>query len=105
MQGTRKIEQVLEESKPRPERKHVDEQPSASYEDLEIGKRTFMDVHNRKTVNEYSQEGVMGSKKRVQTMYEQRNGMPAKSLGDKIYKVPEYQSNFFKEGGLVTGST
>jgi hypothetical protein len=47
----------------------------------------------------------MGMKKRVTTMYDQRNGLPLHSLGDKIYKAPEYQSNFFKEGGLITGST
>ena len=67
--------------------------------------KTFMEIHNRKSMNEYSQEGQMGSKKRVQTMYDQRNGMPLNSLGDKIYKAPEYIPGFFKNGGLVTGST
>jgi hypothetical protein len=32
----------------------------------------------------------MGKKVRVQTMYEQRNGLAMHSLGDKIYKAPEY---------------
>lgn len=27
------------------------------------------------------------------------------SLGDKVFKAPEYQPGFFKEGGLITGST
>ena len=27
------------------------------------------------------------------------------SLGDKIYKYPEYDNGFFREGGLITGST
>lgn len=27
------------------------------------------------------------------------------SLGDKIYKAVEYESGFFKAGGLITGST
>ena len=27
------------------------------------------------------------------------------SLGDKIYKHPDYVANFFKEGGLIAGST
>jgi hypothetical protein len=26
-------------------------------------------------------------------------------MGDKIYKYPEYAANFYKEGGLITGST
>jgi hypothetical protein len=38
-------------------------------------------------------------------MYEQRNGLPMHSLGDKIYKAPEYQPNFFLDGGLIVGST
>ena len=47
----------------------------------------------------------MGTKKRVETLYDVRNGMPLKSLGDKIYKAPEYQPGFYKDGGLVVGST
>ena len=38
-------------------------------------------------------------------MYEARNGLPITSLGDKIYKVPEYQTGFFRDGGLIAGST
>ena len=38
-------------------------------------------------------------------MYNQRNGLPLTSLGDKNYKHPEYQPGFFKDGGLVAGST
>ena len=34
-----------------------------------------------------------------------RNGMPLKSLGDKIYKAPDYKPGFFKDGGLIVGST
>jgi len=48
---------------------------------------------------------MMGTKKRIDTMYDQRNGVPLKSLGDKIYKVPEYMPGFYKEGGLIVGST
>lgn len=72
---------------------------------MQVGKATFMDVHNRKSVNEYKQESCMGSKKRVETVYDARNGLPLKSLGDKIYKMPDYQPGFYKEGGLVVGST
>jgi hypothetical protein len=31
--------------------------------------------------------------------------MPLKSLGDKIYKAPDYMPHFYKEGGLIVGST
>ena len=27
------------------------------------------------------------------------------SLGDKIYKFPDYTPGFFKDGGLIVGST
>ena len=47
----------------------------------------------------------MGTKKRVQTLYDARNGCPMAALGDKIYKDPTYQTHFFKDGGLVAGST
>ena len=47
----------------------------------------------------------MGTKKRVQTLYNQRNGMPLKSLGDKVYKSPEYMPGFYLEGGLIVGSS
>lgn len=47
----------------------------------------------------------MGSKTRVTNLYDQRNGLPMASLGDKIYKHPDYTPGFFKEGGLIAGST
>lgn len=47
----------------------------------------------------------MGSKKRVTTMFEARNGLPMAALGDKNYKTVDYQPNFFREGGLVAGSS
>ena len=65
---------------------------------------TFVE-HNRKSVVEYQHEKVMGIKRRVKTLYDARNGLPLASLGDKIYKNPEYIPNFFKDGGLVVGST
>ena len=47
----------------------------------------------------------MGSKKRVNSLYDQRNGLPMLSLGDKIYKHPDYLPGFFNDGGLIAGST
>ena len=47
----------------------------------------------------------MTRKQRVNTMVEQRNGLPMTSLGDKNYKHPDYTPGFFKEGGLIAGST
>ena len=93
--------------KPRPERRHTDagRQTTNTYEDLPIGKATFLERNNRKTINETEINKTMGSKKRVNTMYEARNGLAMAALGDKTYKAPEYQPGFFREGGLIAGST
>ena len=48
---------------------------------------------------------MMGSKKRIATIYENRNGLGMAALGDKNYKAPEYEPGFFREGGLIAGST
>ena len=47
----------------------------------------------------------MTQKSRIKSLVEQRNRMPMASLGDKNYKHPDYTPNFFKEGGLIAGST
>ena len=60
---------------------------------------------NSKSLQEYNQETVMTRKGRVSTIAGQRNGLPMTSLGDKNYKNPDYTPDFFKEGGLVAGST
>lgn len=92
--------------KPRPEKKHSDKGQSTTntFEDDLKGKGTFVQ-HNRKTVEEYKLESKMQAKQRTGTLYDQRNGLPMCSLGDKVYKAVEYQTGFFKEGGLIVGST
>ena len=47
----------------------------------------------------------MQTKKRVSSLDHQRNHLGVSSLGDKSYRYPEYASNFYKEEGLVSGST
>lgn len=54
---------------------------------------------------EYGIESVMNRKKRVPSLYEQRNKFIHTNLGDKSYKVVENSTDFFKEGGLIVGST
>lgn len=60
---------------------------------------------NKGSSKEYTAEEMMTQKKRVATLYDQRNGMPMRSGGDKNYKYPDYTPGFFKEGGLVAGSS
>ena len=54
---------------------------------------------------EWGLENRMTRKKRILSLYEQRNGMFNTNLGDKNYKNVEDSVGFFKEGGLIVGST
>ena len=54
---------------------------------------------------EYPVESVMTRKKRILSLYEQRNEMINCNPGDKNYKCVENSTDFFKEGGLIVGST
>ena len=99
--------EIAENTKGRPERRHTDQggQTFETYEDKPIGKTTFLGLDNRKTTKEVEVKFAMGAKKQVTTMFEARNGLAMTSLGDKNYKAPEYQPGFFRDGGLVAGST
>ena len=47
----------------------------------------------------------MGGKKRIWSIEQQRNGMQLRIPGDKYYRASEQFPNYFKEGGLIPGST
>ena len=47
----------------------------------------------------------MGGKKRFSSIKEKRNGMEMRVPGDKFYRLSEHFPNYYKEGGLITGST
>ena len=47
----------------------------------------------------------MNRKIRVQSSYALRNGIPEKIPGEKAYRKPECSNAFFKEPGLITGSS
>jgi len=66
--------------------------------------RTF-EQSNAASTKEGTLESGMGKKRIIETVDEQRNNMQYQSMGDKAYKNPEYSSNFYKDGGLVAGST
>jgi len=55
-----KPKRVFTEAKDRPEKKHLMANPSGTYEEQDIGLKTFIDIHNRKSINEYSTENRMG---------------------------------------------
>ena len=60
-----KVNRTFTDAKARAEKKHLEANPSGSLDNQEIGVRTFIDIHNRKSLNEYKQEERMGTKKRV----------------------------------------
>lgn len=47
------------------------------------------------STNIYFIEEKIGRKKMNETLYEKRNGMELRSLGDKPYKATDYSSNYF----------
>ena len=50
-------------------------------------------------------EKIMTRKKRILSLFEQTNGMINSNPGNKNYKNVENSPDFFKEGGLIVGST
>jgi hypothetical protein len=58
-----------------------------------------------KKEREWGLEVRMSRKKRIFSLNQQRNGMITTNLGDKNYKNVDNSPDFFKEGGLIVGST
>ena len=67
--------------------------------------RTYRPDGNTRTIVETPIEKEFGIKKKLWSLTERRNGMGLYVPGDKSYKASEHISNFFKEGGLIVGST
>ena len=107
----KKIDPVYQDPKPRAEKKHIltkeTENPDSEYRIhmktvfAETGKR--IQDHSTDEYNFHITQ--IGRKIRIPTLEAQRNGLEARSLGDKHYKKAEHSSGFYKEGGLITGST
>jgi len=102
--GVKKIEVEYQPVKPRPERFHFEEKLSGH---MDPNKGGLMADPNKlqRTENEHALENDMGLKKRIEGFEGKRNELPYTSLGDKPYKYAEDSSNFFKEGGLIAGSS
>lgn len=67
--------------------------------------RTYHPGFNTRSEKETTVERAMGAKRRIFDIEQQRNGMKMRNPGDKFYKTSEQFPNFFKEGGLIVGST
>lgn len=55
--------------------------------------------------DEHNIEPIMNRKIRVPDLVAKRGLLPVVHFGDKPYKSPEQSTDFFTQGGLVTGST
>ena len=69
------------------------------------GIRTFYPNGLCETFKENTIEKQMGGKRRIWTTEQQRNGMAMRSPGDKFYRTSEQFPTYYKEGGLIPGST
>lgn len=99
-------------------RKHYQFKPSVKpdrAENKHFGLKTPSEEEKLRGIRVYKEEGMkgsvswtlegnMGEKGRVNGLSNMRNKLEIRSLGDKIYKHPDYSTGFFKEGGLIPGS-
>ena len=58
-----------------------------------------------RSLSELNVEKAMTRKKRINSLEQQRNYYNIVNPGDKNYRYAECSENFFKEGGLIPGST
>ena len=57
------------------------------------------------TSSEINIESMMNKKKRISSLEQQRNYYKKINPGDKNYRYVEHSPDYFKEGGLIVGST
>ena len=69
------------------------------------GIKTFYPNGQCRSLKETTLEKTMGGKRRIWSIEEQRNGMQMRSPGDKCYRTSEQFPTYYKEGGLIPGST
>ena len=69
------------------------------------GIKTFFPNGQCRTLKETTLEKMIGGKKRIWSIEQKRNGMKLRIPGDKYYRTSEQFPAFFKEGGLIPGST
>lgn len=87
------------------ERKHFPQKQGQEKIPFFQGIKTYFPNGQCCSLNETTLEKQMGGKKRILSVEEQRNGMKMRIPGDKFYRTSEQFPNYYKEGGLITGST
>ena len=87
------------------ERRHFPEKKGFEKIPYYKGLRTFYGKVQFRSFRETNLEKEMGGKKRIWTMEQKRNGIDMRNPGDKYYKVSEHFPSYYKDGGLIPGST
>mmetsp|Transcript_45147 Transcript_45147/g.79462 ORF Transcript_45147/g.79462 Transcript_45147/m.79462 type:complete len:298 (+) Transcript_45147:54-947(+) len=92
------------------ERRHLRQVESKEeYLDRPIGPKTVIRDNGRRAADEHAKEVDLSYEMQRKVVHydlgKARNGVGCVSLGDKAYRHPEYESTFFKAGGLIVGST
>ena len=102
--GIKKIVENFTLPKPRAERLHLKTKDSSIKKVKAEGIKAYPEMHALSTKS-YEHTDTMGKKQPVDGLLNQRNNIPLTSMGDKAYKYPEYSKDFYKEGGLMVGSS
>ena len=87
------------------DRRHFPEKKGLEKIPFFQGLRTFYPNGHCRSFNELSVEKQMGGKKRIWTLEQKRNGIEFRIPGDKYYKASEQFPTYYKDGGLIPGST
>ncbi|CAG9329664.1 unnamed protein product [Blepharisma stoltei] len=110
--GLKKIEFNVKPPKPRAEKKHTVFAPIANKNrpEMPFNMKTVLTEDGKRVqdvpTDEYDfHEKLMGKKKLVPELDDKRNQLSIRALGDKSYKKVEHDTDFYKPGGLITGST
>jgi hypothetical protein len=108
--GIKRMDPEFSEVKPRAEKKHIIQSFPDEVSEYRIHMKTVLSETGKRIqdlpTDEYNfHQTQIGRKVRVEGLEQMRNGLDVKSLGDKSYKKPEHSSGFYREGGLITGST
>lgn len=87
------------------DRKHFPPRFGINNEPERLHMKTFHPNGHYRSFHEIAIEKELGQKKRLHFLEDRRNGIDVRSPGDKCYRVSEYLNGFFKDGGLIVGST
>ena len=104
-EGLKSIKYVPNPIKSAYERRHYPEKFGVERVPFFRGLKTFYPNGNCRTFNEINLEKEIGGKKRIWTLEQKRNGIEMRNPGDKFYKASEQFPTYYRDGGLIPGST